>query len=89
LRKKLFIVRYQSLSVKIKISATFYGKCDICGKEGLAFKVGDEETKKVVTICEECVKKYGNNRASEMIEKFGVKDEESFFPGVKNLSENN
>jgi len=75
--------------VKAKISATFYGKCDICEKEGLVFKVGDEETKRVVVICEDCVKKYGNSRISEIIEKFGRKDEESFYPGIKNLSENN
>ena len=75
--------------MKAKISATFYGKCDICEKEGLVFKVGDEETKRVVVICEDCVKKYGNSRISEIIEKFGRKDEESFYPGIKNLSENN
>jgi len=75
--------------VKAKISATFYGKCDICGKEGLVFKVGDEETKRVVVICEDCVKKYSGSRISEIIEKFGRKDEESFYPGIKNLSENN
>jgi DNA-directed RNA polymerase subunit RPC12/RpoP len=75
--------------VRIKISATFYGKCDICGKEGLVFKVGDEDTKKVVVICEECSKKYADNKISEIIEKFGRKDEESFSPGIKNLTENN
>ncbi len=75
--------------MKIKISATFYGKCSICGKEGLVFKVGDEDTKRVVTICEECVKKYGEVKVSDIIDEFGEKDEESFYPGVKNLSENN
>ena len=73
--------------MKIKISATFYGKCDICGEEGLVFKVGDEETKKVVVICEDCVKKYKDSKISDMINEFGKKDEESFYPGIKNLSE--
>ncbi|MDT7858455.1 MAG: hypothetical protein RQ930_00145 [Candidatus Aenigmarchaeota archaeon] len=75
--------------MRIKISATFYDKCDICGKESLVFKVGDEDTKKIVVICEECSKKYANSRISEIIDKFGRKDEESFYPGIKNLSENN
>mgnify|MGYP000343478898 CR=1 FL=1 len=75
--------------MKIKISATFYGKCDICGKEYLVFKAGDEETKKVVVICEECAKKYKDSKISDMIDEFGKKDEESFYPGIKNLSENN
>jgi protein-arginine kinase activator protein McsA len=75
--------------VRIKISATFYGKCDICGKEGLVFKVGDEETKRVVIICEDCAKKYSSTKVSEIIDEFGRKDEESFYPGIKNLSENN
>jgi len=75
--------------VKVKISATFYGKCDICENEGIVFKVGDEDTKRVVIICEKCVEKYKNNKVSEIIEEFGKKDEESFYPGIKNLSENN
>lgn len=75
--------------MKAKISATFYGKCDICGKEGLVFKIGDEETKEVVIICEDCAKKYGDSKISEILDKFGRKDEESFYPGIKNLSENN
>jgi hypothetical protein len=75
--------------VRIKISATFYGKCDICKKEGLVFKVGDEETKKVVIICEECSKKYANSKISEIIENFGRIDEDSFSQGIRNLSEDN
>jgi transcription elongation factor Elf1 len=85
----IFISKNQFVKVKIKISATFYGKCDICGKEGLVFKVGDEETKRVVIICEDCVKKYSSTKVGEIIDEFGRKDEESFNPGIKNLSENN
>ncbi len=75
--------------MKIKISATFYGKCDICKKEGVVFKVGDEETKRVVIICEECSKKYADLKINEIIEKFGRIDEDSFSQGIKNLSKNN
>ena len=68
--------------MKIKISATFIGKCDICGKTKKVFKVGDEDTKKTLTICEDCAKRYAKESVEDMIKKFGKKDEESFKPGV-------
>jgi ribosome-binding protein aMBF1 (putative translation factor) len=69
--------------VKIKLSATFEGKCDLCGKKTKVFSLGDEDSKKVVTICEDCCKKLGEMQASEAIEKYGKKDEKSFERGVK------
>lgn len=64
--------------MKIKLSATYEGKCSICGKDGLVFTVGDEETKKTVTVCKECADKFGDTPTSEIIEKYGKADEEPF-----------
>ncbi|MEM5875389.1 MAG: hypothetical protein QXW01_02505 [Candidatus Aenigmatarchaeota archaeon] len=75
--------------MRYKISATFYGKCDICGNNDLVFKIGDEESKKIVIICKECVNRYKDEKISEMIEKFGRIDEESFSRGIFNLKEKN
>ena len=72
--------------MKIKISATFIGKCDICGKTTKVFKVGDEDTKMTLTICEECSKRYGKETIEDMIKKFGKKDKESFSPGITEFS---
>jgi len=71
--------------MKIKISATFVGKCDLCGRTAKVFKIGDEESKKAVTICEDCAKSYGNESLEFMIEKFGKEDKEAFESGVKEL----
>jgi len=70
-------------SMKIKLSATFEGKCSLCGKETVVFTAGDEDTKKTVTICKECADKLGDIPTSEVIEKYGKVDEKSFEPGVK------
>jgi protein-arginine kinase activator protein McsA len=69
--------------MKIKLSATFEGKCDLCGKKAKVFTLGDEDSKKVVTICEDCSKKLGEMQASEAIENFGHKDEKPFEKGVR------
>jgi ribosome-binding protein aMBF1 (putative translation factor) len=69
--------------MKIKLSATFEGKCDLCGKKTKVFSLGDEDSKKVVTICEDCCKKLGEMKASEVIEKYGHEDEKPFEKGVK------
>ena len=69
--------------MKIKMSATFEGKCSFCGKEAKVFSAGDEDTKKTITICEECVKKMGSESLSDVIEKHGKKDESIFQEGVK------
>jgi len=67
--------------MKIKISATFEGKCMICGKEKIVFSAGDEDTKKVVTICEDCAKKIGDVPTSEVVKKYGKVDEQAFAGG--------
>jgi transcription elongation factor Elf1 len=69
--------------MKIKISATFEGTCSICGEEAVVFTVGDEDTKKTVTVCEECSKSFGDKKTSEIIEEYGKVDKESFKQGIK------
>ena len=72
--------------MKIKISATFIGKCSVCGKTTKVFSAGDEDTGKVVNVCEDCAKKFGETKISEMIEKFGKENKEAFESGVKIVS---
>jgi hypothetical protein len=69
--------------MKIKLSATFEGKCDICGKEGIVFSAGDEDTKETVTVCKDCVDKMKDMKTSEVIEKYGHKDPNVFEGGVQ------
>jgi predicted nucleic acid-binding Zn ribbon protein len=69
--------------MKIKLSATFEGKCDFCKERKTVFTAGDEETKKVVTICEDCSKKLGNMLTEEVVEKYGHVDERVFEQGIK------
>jgi len=68
--------------MKIKLSATFEGKCDLCGRETTVFTAGDEDTKKVVTLCKEDSDKLGNMKTSDVIEKYGHVDEKSFDEGI-------
>ena len=69
--------------MKIKLSATFEGKCSICGKETVVFTAGDEDTKKSVTLCKKCADEFGDMKTSEAIEKFGKVDKESFKKGIR------
>jgi hypothetical protein len=69
--------------MKIKLSATFDGKCDICKKDTVVFTAGDEDTKKVITICKECSDNLGDMQTSDVIEKYGKVDEKAFEEGVK------
>lgn len=69
--------------MKIKLSATFEGRCSICGKETTVFTAGNEDTKKTVTVCKECSEKLGEMQTSEVIEKFGQIDEKAFNDGIK------
>jgi hypothetical protein len=69
--------------MKIKLSATFEGKCDICKKDGTVFTAGDEDTGRVVTVCKECSEKLGEMKLSEAIEEFGHEDKTAFEEGVK------
>jgi|GEM_PF-1359144 len=67
--------------MKIKISATYEGHCMICKKEKVVFSAGDEDTKKVVTICGDCAKELGDVQTSDVIEKYGKKDDSAFKGG--------
>lgn len=73
----------QKYTVKIKISATYEGKCDVCKKKKLVFTAGDEETHKAATVCKECSESMGSESVSEVIEKFGKKDDKVFDSGVR------
>jgi len=64
--------------MKIKLSATFEGKCKICGENKTVFSAGDEDTKKIVTVCGECAKSFGNTQTSDIIEKYGEVDANAF-----------
>jgi transcription elongation factor Elf1 len=69
--------------MRIKLSATFEGKCDICGKNKVVFSAGDEDTYKVVTVCESCARKHAKEKTSEIIEKFGHEDKTAFKEGIR------
>ena len=70
--------------MKIKLSAIFKGKCDICGKtKKAAFSAGDEDTGRVVTICKECADKNPGLMTSDAIEKYGHEDKTLFEGGLK------
>jgi DNA-directed RNA polymerase subunit RPC12/RpoP len=69
--------------MKIKISATFFGVCSICGKETKVFTAGDEDTKETVNVCEDCAKRLGEMKTSDVIKEFGSKNEEAFEEGVE------
>ena len=76
--------------MKIKLSATFEGKCMLCSKDAIVFTAGDEDTKKTVTICKSCSENLGDTPTSDVIEKYGKVDEEPFEGGeieVKGLGE--
>ena len=69
--------------MKIKLSATFEGKCSICKKESIVFTAGDEDTHKVVTVCKGCADRLGTETTSQVIEEYGKKDDKSFEEGIK------
>lgn len=69
--------------MNIGYSATFEGKCDICKKKGDVITVGDSDSRMTVTICRACGNKMENEMSSDLIEKFGKKDDEFFKPGVR------
>jgi hypothetical protein len=64
--------------MKIKISATFEGKCVRCNCDKTVFSAGDEDSKRVVTLCQDCANELGSTPTSEVIEKFGKCDGEAF-----------
>jgi transcription elongation factor Elf1 len=69
--------------MKAKISATFEGKCTICGKKTIVFTAGDEDTHKTVTVCKECADRMSTESVEQVIEKYGKKDDEAFGEGIK------
>ncbi|MBI1979094.1 MAG: hypothetical protein HYS62_03495 [Candidatus Aenigmarchaeota archaeon] len=69
--------------MKIKLSATFDGKCSICKKESLVFTAGDEDTHKVVTVCRDCANRLGTEETSQVIEEYGKKDDVAFEEGIR------
>jgi len=69
--------------MKIKISATFEGKCSICKKKTIVFTAGDEETHRTVTVCKECADKLGTESVEQVIEEYGKEDDEPFKEGIK------
>lgn len=69
--------------MKIKLSATFEGRCDICKKRGVVFTAGDEETKKAVTICKDCSDEHGTESTENVIETYGHVDPSVFEEGVR------
>ncbi len=69
--------------MKAKISGTFEGNCDFCKKESKVFTIGDEDTKKIVTICKKCSIEKGNTSITEIVDKFGKKSEKEFGNGIK------
>jgi len=70
--------------MKIKLSAVFEGKCDICGKvSDKVFSVGDEETGRVATICKDCSDKNPTMMTSDVIEKYGHEEKAAFEGGLK------
>ena len=73
----------QIIIMKIKLSATFEGKCDICKKNKIVFTAGDEDTQKAVTICKDCADRLGSEKTSEVIVEYGRKEESAFEEGIK------
>lgn len=69
--------------MKIKLSATFEGKCSICKKDAIVFTAGDEDTHNVVTVCKECSDRLGTESLSQVIEEYGKKDDSAFKGGIK------
>jgi hypothetical protein len=75
---KEFIRMPRIIFMKIKISATFEGKCMRCSHDKTVFSAGDEESKKVVTLCQDCANELGDTPTSDVIDRFGKCDSEAF-----------
>ena len=69
--------------MKIKLSATFEGKCSICKKKSIVFTAGDEDTHKAVTICKSCADEFGTKPPAELIEEYGKNDDKAFEEGLR------
>ncbi len=64
--------------MKIKISATYEGKCSLCNKDKVVFTAGNEDTKKVVSVCEDCANDIGDVPTYDIIKKYGKINESAF-----------
>lgn len=70
--------------MKIKLSAVFEGKCDICGKQkNDVFSAGDEDTGRVVSICKQCSEENPGLMLSDAIEKYGHEEKAAFEEGIR------
>jgi transcription elongation factor Elf1 len=69
--------------MRIKLSATFEGKCDLCGKETIVFTVGDEDSRKTVTLCKNCSDKLDGTPTSKVVKKYGKVNKKAFEKGVR------
>jgi len=47
------------------------------------FTAGDEDTHRVVTVCENCANRLGTETTSQVIEEYGKKDDKAFEEGIK------
>ena len=63
--------------MRLRPSLPFEGKCDSCGEVKTVHSVGDEDSHRIVTICDNCVKKYTDE---EIFDKFSHIDESAFAP---------
>ena len=69
--------------MKIKLSATFEGRCSICGKKSIVFTAGDEDTHKAVSVCKSCAGNLGDKPTAEVIDEYGKKDDKAFEEGLR------
>ena len=69
--------------MKIKLSATFEGKCSICRKKSTVFSAGDEDTRKAVSVCQSCADKLGDKSTAEVIDEYGNKADKAFEEGLR------
>lgn len=70
--------------MRLRPSLPFEGKCDVCGEVKLVYTIGNEDTKKIVTVCKDCTSKYSDE---EIFEKFGHEDEKAFESGIEKSSD--
>ena len=69
--------------MKIKLSATFEGKCSICNKKKTVFTAGDEDTHKAVNVCKSCANDLGSKTTEEVIAEYGKTDDKVFEEGIR------
>jgi len=61
--------------VKLGITMGFEtGICSICKKEKNVRIIYDEDSNKIVKICEECAEKFGERTSEEIMNEFGKEE---------------